>query len=391
MKLSPVKQLVYSIILVFSIGCVITACTKKTIPPNTTYTKSKGDSTTTSLDSLPTFYSPAAVAVDAAGNVYVADYGNDMIRKITPGGKVSTLAGSGVQGSVNGTGEAASFNRPSGVAVDANGNVYVADAGNSLIREVSAAGVVTTVAGGDTTGAANGPGASATFNYPTGVALDAAGNLYVADAGNNLIRLISNGTVSIFAGSLTDTTLNFNNPTGVAVDLNNNVYVAGYLNNDILKINQAGLIATFAGSGSPGSTNGQGTNASFYYPSSVATDAAGNVYVADEVNNLIRKITPNGTVTTLAGNGTAGAADSTGTAASFNGPAGIAVDATGNVYVADANNNLIRKITAAGVVTTLAGSGLEGYQNGQAAVRRIKTIKVTIRKLNMFVKPKGHS
>jgi sugar lactone lactonase YvrE len=387
MKSSSIKQLVYSITVVCLIGCIITACKKKTIPPNTTYTKS-GDSTTTNLDSLPSFYSPAAIAVDAAGNVYVADYGNDMIRKITPGGKVSTLAGSGIQGSVNGTGEAASFDRPSGLAVDASGNVYVADAGNSLIREVSPSGVVTTIAGGDTTGAVNGPGASATFNYPTGVALDASGNLYVADAGNNLIRLISNGTVSIFAGSLTDTTLNFNNPTGVAVDLNNNVYVAGYLNDDILKITQAGVIATFAGAGSPGSTNGQGTNASFYYPSSVATDAAGNVYVADEVNNLIRKITPGGLVSTLAGNGTAGAADSTGTAASFNGPAGIAVDAAGNVYVADANNNLIRKITPAGVVSTLAGSGLEGYQNGQAAARRTKTIKITARKLNMFVKPK---
>lgn len=386
MKLSPIKQLVYSIILIFLIGCIITACTKKTIPPNTTYTKSTGNDSTANLDSLPSFYSPAGIAVDAAGNVYVADYGNDMIRKITPQGVVSTLAGSGVQGNVNGTGEDASFNRPSGVAVDANGNVYVADAGNSLIREVSPVGVVTTIAGGDTTGAVNGPGSSATFNYPTGLALDASGNLYVADAGNNVIRLISKaGVVSTFAGSITDTTALFNNPTGVALDANNNVYVAGYINNNILQINQAGAINIFAGTGAPGALNGPAASATFYYPSGVAVDATGNIYVADEVNNLIRKIAVNGTVSTLAGNGTAGAADSTGTAASFNGPAGLAVDAAGNVYVADANNNLIRKITPAGVVSTLAGSGLEGYQNGSAlAHRRNKALKITAKKLNIF-------
>nr|MCS3813000.1 sugar lactone lactonase YvrE [Mucilaginibacter sp. X4EP1] len=366
---------------------MIEACTKKTIPPNTTYTKGSGsDSTSSSIDSLPSFYSPAGVAVDAVGNVYVADYGNDMIRKITPQGVVSTLAGSGIQGSVNGTGENASFNRPSGVAVDANGNVYVADAGNSLIREVSPVGVVTTVAGGDTTGAVNGPGVSATFNYPTGIALDASGNLYVADAGNNLIRLISKaGVVSTFAGSITDTTSNFNNPTGVTVDAAGNVYVAGYINNNILQINQAGVINVFAGTGSPGALNGPAASATFYYPSGVAIDASGNLYIADEVNNLIRKITTNGTVSTLAGNGQAGAADSTGTAASFNGPAGLAVDASGNVYVADANNNLIRKITPGGAVSTLAGSGLEGYQNGKAtALRRNKAIKITAKRLNIF-------
>ncbi|WP_259067330.1 NHL repeat-containing protein [Mucilaginibacter sp. X4EP1] len=387
MKLSPIKQLVYSTILIFLIGCMIEACTKKTIPPNTTYTKGSGsDSTSSSIDSLPSFYSPAGVAVDAVGNVYVADYGNDMIRKITPQGVVSTLAGSGIQGSVNGTGENASFNRPSGVAVDANGNVYVADAGNSLIREVSPVGVVTTVAGGDTTGAVNGPGVSATFNYPTGIALDASGNLYVADAGNNLIRLISKaGVVSTFAGSITDTTSNFNNPTGVTVDAAGNVYVAGYINNNILQINQAGVINVFAGTGSPGALNGPAASATFYYPSGVAIDASGNLYIADEVNNLIRKITTNGTVSTLAGNGQAGAADSTGTAASFNGPAGLAVDASGNVYVADANNNLIRKITPGGAVSTLAGSGLEGYQNGKAtALRRNKAIKITAKRLNIF-------
>jgi len=386
MKLSPVKQLVYSTILIFLIGCMIEACTKKTIPPNTTYTKSSNSDSTSNLDSLPSFYSPAGVAVDAAGNVYVADYGNDMIRKITPQGVVSTLAGSGIQGNVNGTGENASFNRPSGVAVDANGNVYVADAGNSLIREVSPVGAVTTLAGGDTTGAVNGPGASSTFDYPTGLALDASGNLYVADAGNNLIRLISKaGVVSTFAGSITDTTSNFNNPTGVAVDAAGNVYVAGYINNNILQINQAGVVNIFAGTGSPGALNGPAASATFYYPSGVAVDASGNLYVADEVNNLIRKITTDGTVSTLAGNGKAGAADSTGTAASFNGPAGIAVDGAGNVYVADANNNLIRKITPAGAVTTLAGSGLEGYQNGKAtALRRNKAIRITAKKLNIF-------
>ncbi len=392
MKFYPTKHLFYFAILIFLTGCMITACTKKDIPVDTSHTIGPKDTTGLANTDSITFYSPADVAVDAAGNIYVADYGNDLIRKITPAGLVSTLAGTGVQGDINATGALASFNRPSGVAVDANGNVYVADQGNSQIREITPAGVVTTLAGGDTTGTTNGPGASATFFNPTGVAVDPKGNVYVADAGNNLIRLINtSGIVSTYAGSVTDTTQSiFNNPTGVAADALGNVFVANYLNSNILSINASGTINVLAGTGVQGSANGPANAATFFFPSNVAVDAAENVYVADEVNNLIRKITPNGTVSTLAGSGVAGATDSTGTAASFNGPAGIAVDAAGNVYVADANNNLIRKITPAGLVTTVAGNGQAGYQNGQAVTRRNrKILRATARKLVMFPKPKG--
>ena len=339
--------------------------------PDTTKTDSIA-----ALDSLPSFNNPSGVAIDASGNIYVADYGNNLIRKIAPGGIVTTLAGSGNAGYIDGAGTLASFTQPTGLAVDASGNLFVADAGDNLIREINPAGVVTTIAGSDTTGSVNGIGTASSFFDPLGVSVDVHGNIYIADAGNNLIRLIGQGgQVSTFAGTLntgTSTNLSpFNNPSGVAVDGNGNVFVANYLNSTIMKITPSGVVSTYAGVDTvKGSNNGPAPSATFYYPNSVAVDAAGNVYVSDGVNNLIRKITPDGTVSTLAGSGLAGSADSTGTKASFNYPAGLAVDAAGNVYVADSNNNLIRKITPAGVVSTVAGSGLQGATNGTAVANK---------------------
>jgi streptogramin lyase len=242
---------------------------------------------------------PAGVAVDTAGNVYVADYGNNLIRKISSSGVVSTLAGSGFAGSANGMGTAASFNIPWGVAVDAAGNVYVADAANELIRKISPSGVVTTLAGGGAGRSNNGTGTAASFNGPYGVAVDAAGNVYVADNGNDMIR----------------------------------------------KISPLGVVSTLAGSGTKGSANGMGMAASFNGPYGVAVDAAGNVYVADGVNNIIRKISPLGVVNTWAGNGSIGSVNGMALAASFDIPTGVAVDAAGNVYVADIGNDMIRKIS----------------------------------------------
>lgn len=329
------------------------------------------------IDTLPSFNNPTGLALDAAGNIYVADYSNNLIRKISSTGIVSTFAGSGTQGATNGSGNLASFNGPAAVTVDGAGNVYVADSGNSLIRKISTAGVVTTFAGGDTTAMANGTGTNASFFDPLGVAVDASGNIFVADAGNNMVRMITPAAVvSTLAGNSANSTL-FNNPTGVAVNAAENVFVANYLDNNILTVNAAGFAGTLAGTGQPGSSNGPGSTATFYFPNGVATDAGGNVYVADWVNNLIRKISSNGVVSTLAGSGAAGAIDSTGTSASFNGPAGLAVDAAGNVYVADADNNLIRKITPAGVVTTIAGTGNPGAKNGKAFARRnTKSLKI---------------
>ena len=293
-----------------------------------------------------TFYEPTGVAVDAAGNVYVADYRNSLIRKINAAGSVTTLAGGNSAGFANGTGSYALFNLPTGVAVDAAGNVYVADNNNNLIREISSAGAVTTLAGSGAQGGTNGPVAGASFNYPQGVAVDASGNVYVADYGNNLIRKISTaGLVTTLAGKDSaganngvDTVATFNQPTSVAVDAGGNVYVADEGNNLIREISPAGVVSTFAGSGAQGATNGTGTKASFNGPTGVAVDASGNVYVADYGNNLVRKISPAGVVTTLG-------STTTGNSKLFKGPYGVAVDAAGNVYVADYGYSTILKIS----------------------------------------------
>jgi len=223
---------------------------------------------------------------------------------------VSTFAGSATAGFVNGTGTNALFNNPQGVAVDSKGNIYVSDSFNNSIREITPAGVVTTVAGNGTAGYTDGPAASAEFYDPQGLALDAQGNLYVADLGNNVIR----------------------------------------------KISTIGVVTTFAGNGIPGYVDGAGNIAAFNGPHGIAFDTQGNLYVADRTNCLIRKITPAGVVNTFAGNKIVGYIDATGTAAEFNNPNGLAVDATGNIYVADQGNYAIRKVTPAGVVTTIAGA-----------------------------------
>jgi sugar lactone lactonase YvrE len=323
--------------------------------------------------SVARFYSPNGASVDSECNVYVADSYNNTIRKITPAGAVTTLAGLpqfdtngwSVGGSADGTGSAARFNGPSAVCVDSAGNVYVADRGNHTIRKVSPEGAVTTLAGSaGQAGSADGTGSVARFNYPLSVAVDSAGNVYVADTDNDLIRRVTaNGVVTTLAG-------NFINPYGVAVDRATNVYVAeGFT---IRKMTPAGVLTTLAGSPEWGSSDGTGSAARFggkfeggggggsIRPSGLAVDSVGNVYVADTGNNTIRKVTPDGVVTTLAGTASqTGSADGTGTQARFGfanlGPAGIAVDAADNVYVADFANFAIRKVTPAAEVTTLAG------------------------------------
>ncbi|WP_205962781.1 NHL repeat-containing protein [Pararobbsia silviterrae] len=282
---------------------------------------------------------PSGVAVDASGNVYVADSFSNEIRQITSG-VVSTLAGSpGPGAALDGTGSSASFYDPTGVAVDVSGNVYVADHGNNEIRIVTPLGVVSTLAGSTTGGAADGTGALARFAGPSAVAVDVSGNVYVADHGNNEIRIVTPaGVVSTLARS-------FNGPEGVAVDASGNVYVADSGNNEIRKITPTGVVSTLAGSTTSGSADGTGSGASFDYPAGVAVDASGNVYVADYGNNEIRKITPLGVVTTLAGSTTPGDVDGTGSAAAFDGPYGVAVDASGNVYVAEYDGQEIREIT----------------------------------------------
>jgi hypothetical protein len=295
---------------------------------------------------------------------------------VAPAPTVSTLAGNGSPGFVDGSGAAASFAQPSGVGVDAKGNVYVADQLNNAIRKISAAGLATTLAGGGKGDFVDGNADAAKFNNPSGIAVDSGGNVYVADTTNHAIRMISPaGLVSTLAGNGAPGFVNgsgvaasFNNPVGVAVDSSGNVYVADSSNHAIRKINGKGVVTTLAGNGNRGFVNGTGTAASFNSPTGVAVDGGGNVYVADRGNHLIRKISPAGVVVYLAGSGIAGFVNGIGIEASFNGPTGVTVDGSGNVHVADQLNHVIRKISPAGVVSTLVGSGKPGFVEGSGPV-----------------------
>jgi sugar lactone lactonase YvrE len=315
------------------------------------------------------FYQPQGVAVDSAGNVYVADTGNYTIRKITPDGAVSTLAGSpGMAGSTDASGGNARFYEPEGIGVNSSGTViYVADTWNHTIRQVTSAGAVTTFAGSaGSFGTNNGTGSSAQFYQPQGIAIDGAGNVYVGDTGNQTIRKITSaGVVTTLAGSAgtygtgdgTGTGAQFWAPQGLALDSGTNLYVADSFNNTIRKVTPSGVVTTLAGTaGSLGSADGTGAAARFWLPQSIAVDGSGNIYVADSANGTIRQIASGAVVTTLAGSASTGSADGTGGAARFDWPSGAAIDSSGGRYVADTGNSTIRTITPAGVVSTLAGS-----------------------------------
>jgi uncharacterized repeat protein (TIGR02543 family) len=295
-----------------------------------------------------------------------------------------TLAGlAGSSGSVDGTNSAARFYQPVSLAVDNAGNVFVADSWNSLIRKVTPAGIVTTVAGKvGVNGYADGQGTNAMFNNIQGIAVDNSDNLYVADMMNSVIRKITpNGTVSTFAGQAgsndsvdaTGSAARFYFPTGIAADTNGNVYVADSVNQTIRKITPSAVVTTMAGSPrNYGYADGTGGAARFHTPQGVAVDTSGNVYVADHANQVVRKVTQAGVVTTIAGYpGSSGAADGTGSSARFNNLDDVAVDNAGNIYVADQSNQAIRKITPSGIVTTLAGqSGNPGSADGIGSVTR---------------------
>jgi streptogramin lyase len=339
--------------------------------------------------------------------------------------QVSNLAGSGQAGSNDGVAAVASFNDPSGIAVDGSGDVYIADSGNEKIRKIDSAGLVTTCepsgperipvngfinmdnplprdrnkveVGPELKGKPYGivvtpkgylvvsmllanqlavitPHGDSSVHFtwsgtiamgegemprldhfqPSGVAVDRSGNLYIADSLNDVIHVWDPARqMSILAGSLGVTGVTngpvsyarFNHPQGVAVDRSGNVYIADSGNNLIREITHDGAVTTLAGSGSSGSSDGFGADSSFDDPGGIVVDSKGNIYVADKGNNKIRKITPDGQVTTLAGSGSPGSENGKGPSATFNGPSDVAVDGEGNVLVADSNNNLIRKIT----------------------------------------------
>ena len=389
------------------------------------------------------FSAPNGLVTDGGGNVYVADSGNDNIRAITPAGVVATLVGTTIdsRGYLNGPAAAARFFGPFGVAISADGFLYIADSYNQSIRRVSSTLVVTTIAGpGSNSGTTDGPAESARLNAPGGLSFDNAGNLFIADTRNSTVRrLTSTGVVSTVAGlagvsapddgfggsgrlgqptgiavldtgtfvtdplydtlrglnsgailtvagtpaqaGSTDATglaARFNAPWGVAVDRDGNIYIADSGNHTIRRVGAGSVVTTVAGAaGSPGTADGAAGR--FNTPRGLALDRDGNLYVADSGNHAIRKVSPGGVVSTIAGQpGTSGTADGAGSAARFNSPAGIAVAADGTLFIADTGNQTIRKITPAGVVTTIGGASDgptrgAGYADGSAAVARFST------------------
>ncbi len=319
---------------------------------------------------------PTSVQVDSSGNLYFTDSLNNRIRKLS-GGNVTTIAGNGLlsRSGDGGAATGAQLNSPLGVAVDATGNLYVADTLNNLVRRVDTKGVITTFAGNGTAGFGGdgGAAAGAQLNGPQGLAVDAAGNLYIADTQNARVRKVSGGTISTVAGSSSSgfggdggaaASAQLNAPFGVALDAAGNLYIAEFGNNRIRKVGTNGNISTIAGTGVSGYSGdgGTATSALLNGPQSVVVDGSGNVFIADTGNNRVRKIGSTGVITTVAGNGIAGFSGDGSPAinAQVGNPSALAVDNVGNIYIADGSAR-VRKLFISGVISTIAGGGNRGY------------------------------
>ena len=325
---------------------------------------------------------PEGVATDSAGNLYIADAGDRRIRKIDSLGTITTFAGSGVLGD----GDPATLARldsPRGVAVDNAGNLYIADTGNDRIRKVDSTGTITTFAGtGETTFSGGyrdgGPASLARLFYPVDLVLDGVGNLYIAERGNHRIRKVDPfGTITTFAGtgerspsgyyygSGPATAIPLDSPHGVAVDREGNLYIADRGDHWIRKVDSTGTITYVAGTGERGFSGdgGPAVKAQLRFPSGVAVDDAGNLYIADTSNHRIRKVDSTGTITTFAGTGEGGSGGDGGPAVQSRlaNPYGVALDGAGNLYIADSGNNRIRKVDSSGAITTVAGTGELGF------------------------------
>ncbi len=311
-------------------------------------------------------YLPQCVALDAAGDLYIADSFNNVIREVAVNGTITTVAGNGSFGYSGDGGPATSAQLayPHGLAFDGAGNLYIADSSNNVIRQVAVNGNIATVAGNNTRGYAGdgSPATGAQLYEPYAVAVDAAGDLYITDSNNHVIREVfaANGTIATVAGNgypgysgdggpLGSAQLNY--PKGLAFDAAGNLYIADFGNSVIRKVSTNGTITTVAGNGAPGylGDGGAATSAELAFPESVAVDAKGNLYIADTVNQTIREVPVNGIITTVAGTGMIGYAGDggPGTSAEFFYPKGVAVGATGNIYVADWDNDVIRLLTHA--------------------------------------------
>jgi sugar lactone lactonase YvrE len=290
---------------------------------------------------------PGGVAIDPSGKIYIADGGNNRVRMVV-NGIISTVAGTGTAGYTGDKAAAtsATLRNPTGVALDAAGNLYIADAGNDVIRQVSVSGTITTFAGNNNVGYSGDGGAptSASLNNPVAVAVDSAGHVFIADAGNNVIREVSGGTINTIVGGSV-TTDQLHHPDAIAVDAGGNLYIADTVARRVLEFS-GGVVTVIAGNQGIGfgGDNGPATQATLDDPMGVAVDASGNVYIADTFNSRIRKISPAGTITTIAGNGYPAYFGDGGPAtdATLYFPRAVALDANGNIYVGDTSSNAVR-------------------------------------------------
>ncbi|HEV2495138.1 MAG TPA: hypothetical protein VG204_18920 [Terriglobia bacterium] len=322
--------------------------------------------------------SPSAVALNASGELLIADTGNSRIRRVDTAGMASVVAGNGVSGAKGDDGPAtlASLARPEGVAADRFGNVFIADTGNNRIRRVDPGGTITTVAGSGHAGFSGDDGAAvnATLNGPTGVGVDSDGDLYIADHGNNRIRKVnSSGTITSVAGTgragfggdgAPAVKAALSGPSGVAVDSEGSVYIADTGNHRIRRVDSSGSITTVAGNGGAGfgGDGGPAIKASLAGPTGLAVDDDGNLYVADTLNSRIRRVDTTGTISTIAGSGRSGFGgdDGPATAASLASPSDVALASDGGFFIADRLNQRIRRVDGSGTITTVAGNGLAG-------------------------------
>lgn len=373
----------YAVLFWLSIGILVVSPGKGQVPSFNIATVAgtgvAGDSGDGGPATKAELNGPRGVTEDIYGNLYIAEYYGERVRKVTPTGTITTLAGTGVAGfsGDGGAATSAKLNGPYRVTVDSAGNVYIPDSGNSRIRKVSASGIITTIVGDGSVGKGGdgGPATDASLNYPEAVAFDSSGNYYIADEGANVIRKVdTNGNIStaVGTGSASYTgdggpaaSATLDGPVGVALDAANDLYISDQLNNVIRKVTN-GIISTVAGTGVFGfaGDGGPATKAEFGYPASIGIDPAGNLYIPDVNNYRIRVLLVNGTITTVAGNGGEGYSGDGGpaTSAELNAPRSVSVAPNGDVYIGDFGNNVVRVLTpsVAGGTPVITNGGVVG-------------------------------